>query len=249
MKYCPNCGAPIADDHKFCANCGANLTAPAVPAEPVYTDDPELLANPVLNQSPVFDAPAPKEEKVPELTLEPDLWGMPPAAKPAAPAAAAEAAKPAQEAPVQAPTYAAVMEGIEYDNSLRREQEEQRRKQEEQRRLEEEQREREAKAAAYAAPDNVPNDYTMSRSEREERAAAQLPNETLLLVWSIILTALCIGFEAPVCIVFGLVGLIKTVKARNTTDIAVKAKQLSSAQIWLIIGTAFCAMLFMGNLF
>ena len=76
MKFCPNCGAPIEDGHKFCANCGEKLDAPApveMPPEPVYTDDPALTQNPVLNTTPSFDAPAPKEEKVPELTLDPDL--------------------------------------------------------------------------------------------------------------------------------------------------------------------------------
>ena len=64
MKYCPNCGAPIEDDHKFCANCGEKLEAPAsvvMPPEPVYTDDPKLKQDPVLGVSPSFDAPAPKD--------------------------------------------------------------------------------------------------------------------------------------------------------------------------------------------
>ncbi|MDO4989146.1 MAG: zinc ribbon domain-containing protein [Eubacteriales bacterium] len=118
MKYCPNCGAPIEDGHKFCANCGEKLEAPApveLPPEPVYTDDPKLKQDPVLGASPSFDAPAPKDEKVPELTLEPDLWGL------GAAAAVQRAAAPA--ASVQAPTYASVMEDVHYDNPLRDEKE------------------------------------------------------------------------------------------------------------------------------
>ena len=86
MKYCPNCGAPIEDNHKFCANCGHKLEAPEaveLPPEPVYTDDPALVNDPVLAPSPA-PAPKPKAEKVPELTLEPDLWGLGAAATAAA---------------------------------------------------------------------------------------------------------------------------------------------------------------------
>ena len=110
MKFCPNCGSPIEDGHKFCANCGEKLDVPAsapveMPPEPVYTDDPALMQDPVLSTPPSFDAPAPKEEKVPELTLEPDLWGL----------GAAAAA--------QAPVFASVMEDVQYDNPLRDEKE------------------------------------------------------------------------------------------------------------------------------
>ena len=100
MKYCPNCGTPVEDGHKFCANCGAKLAVPervVMPPEPVYTDDPALKEDPVLSASPAFDAPAPKEEKVPELTLEPDLWGL-------GTASAAQTAP--QPAPVMEPTPA-----------------------------------------------------------------------------------------------------------------------------------------------
>ncbi len=241
MKFCPNCGAPIEEGHKFCANCGEKLPVSDMPAEPVYTDDPALLSNPVLNQSPNFDTPAAKTEKIPELTLEPDLWGLPAAAKPAEPAAPAAAAASAA-AVAQAPSYASVMEDIPYDNDLRREQEERRRhKEEELRRLEEARRKREEQRAAEPAPDNVPDDYTMSRPLPEEEPVPQLQDETLMLVWSIILTALC---SIP-----GLVGLIKTIKARKAPTLALKARLLSSAKIWLIIGTVFRAMVFLGNLF
>ena len=39
------------------------------------------------------------------------------------------------------------------------------------------------------------------------------------------------------------------VKARKAISLAQKAKLLASAKIWLIIGTAFYAMAFIGNLF
>ena len=62
-----------------------------------------------------------------------------------------------------------------------------------------------------------------------------------MLIWSIILTVMC---NIP-----GIVGLVKTVKARKAISLAQKAKLLASAKIWLIIGTAFYAMAFIGNLF
>ena len=35
MKYCTNCGSPLAEGAKFCANCGAKvLSAPAQPQSP-----------------------------------------------------------------------------------------------------------------------------------------------------------------------------------------------------------------------
>ena len=162
MKYCPNCGAPIEDDHKFCANCGEKLEEPAsvvMPPEPVYTDDPKLKQDPVLSASPSFDAPAPKDEKVPELTLAPDLWGLGAAAAVQA-APAAQAASPA--ASVQAPTYASVMEDVHYDNPLRDEKEQ---------------------------SWELPSDYTMSQPQ--EQSGEKAPNQDLMLAWSIILTGLC----------------------------------------------------------
>ena len=106
---------------------------------------------------------------------------------------------------------------------------------------EEEQRRREAQAAQNPRPDNVPNDYTMSQPVQEEQEVPQLPDETLMLIWSIVLTVLC---SIP-----GIVGLVKTIKARKAVSLVQKAKLLSSAKIWLIIGTAFYAMAFLGNLF
>ena len=225
MKYCPNCGAPIEDDHKFCANCGEKLEAPAsvvMPPEPVYTDDPKLKQDPVLSASPSFDAPAPKDEKVPELTLEPDLWGLgaaaavqtaPEPAKPAKPAKPAEAAPAAQAvssaASVQAPTYASVMENVYYDNPLRDEKEQN-----------------------YELPD----DYTMSQPQ--EQSGEKAPNQDLMLAWSIILTSLC-----SIC---GIVGLVKSVKARKAPW-EEKLRLLNSAKIWLIVGTAFHVLFFIAG--
>ena len=242
MKYCPNCGAPIEEGHKFCANCGAKLTASEMPAEPVYTDDPALLSNPALQPAPAPEAPAQNGEKVPELTLEPDLWGLPPAAKPAEAAAAATAATAAAAATAaQAPSYAAVMEGVEYDNDLRREEEERRKREEARRLWEEEQRRRQEAAAQNARPDNVPNDYTMAQPAQEDETVPQLPDETLMLIWSIVLSCLC---SIP-----GIVGLVKTVKARKAFSLAQKTKLLSSAKIWLIIGTVLYLLPLLGNLF
>ena len=242
MKFCPNCGAPIEEGHKFCANCGAKLAAPEMPSEPVYTDDPALLNHPALQSTPAPEAPAQNGEKVPELTLEPDLWGMPQAAKPAeaaAPAAASAAAPAAAAAAVQAPSYASVMEGVAYDNDYRREQEERRKREEARRLWEEEQRRREAQAAQNPRPDNVPNDYTMSQPVQEEQEVPQLPDETLMLIWSIVLTVLC---SIP-----GIVGLVMTIKARSL-PLELKIRKLNTAKIWLIVGTALYALGFLGNL-
>ena len=222
MKYCPNCGAPIEDTHKFCANCGQKLETAAVelPPEPVYTDDPALVNDPVLNASPA-PAPKPREEKVPELTLNPDLWGLgaaAAAAKPAEPAkpaeaptaaAAAQAAVPAEQQP--APNYADFMHDVQHEEPLHYTQQE------------------------Y---DNVPNDYTMS--QQPQQPAAKMPDETLMLIWSIVLTVLC---NIP-----GIVGLVMTLQARSL-PFALKVKKLNTAKIWLIVGTALYALGFLGNLF
>ena len=123
----------------------------------------------------------------------------------------------------------------------RREQEARRKREEARKLWEAEQRRRQEAAAQNPRPDNVPNDYTMSQSAHVEEEVPQLPDETLMLVWSIILTVLC---SIP-----GIVGLVKTIKARKAVSLVQKAKLLSSAKIWLIIGTAFYAMAFLGNLF
>ena len=101
-------------------------------------------------------------------------------------------------------------------------------------------RQREAEAAQNPRPDNVPSDYTMSQPQQEE-PVYQLPNETLLLIWSIVLTAM---FSLA-----GLIGLIKVVKARKEPSTARRSKLLSSAKIWLIVGTVLHVLPFLAELF
>lgn len=213
MKYCPNCGAPIEAEHKFCANCGAKLEAAPVelPREPVYTDDPALTQNPVLNTPPSFDPPKPKAEKIPELTLEPDLWDLGAAA---AVQSAPEPAPAAQAEPVQTGALATQAPPAQ-------ERQEERPSTEEQTPLHE-----------------LPHDYTMSQPEQELPQEA-LPDENLLLAWSIILTVLC-----SIC---GIVGLVKVLKARKAPW-SEKARLLKSAKTWLIVGTVIRALGFFGSL-
>ena len=78
-------------------------------------------------------------------------------------------------------------------------------------------------------------------SRKPDRQTQKGPDETLMLVWSLVLSCLC-----SVC---GIVGLVKTVKARSAIDEAVKNKLLSSAQIWLIVGTALRVLAFLAELF
>ncbi len=239
MKYCPNCGAPIEDGHKFCANCGQRLAASVVmPPEPVYTDDPRLKQDPVLNASPSFDAPSSKEEKVPELTLEPDLWGLgTPAAAQSAPkppdtgtpeltlepqlwgtgaAAGQSAPEPAEPAdavmpePAQTAQAAASVQAPVYAAVMED--------------IHYDNPLRDEKEQAH----ELPNDYTMSKPPQQQNSE-KAPNEDLMLAWSIILTALC-----SIC---GIVGLVKSVKARKAPW-EQKLRLLNSAKTWLIIGTA-----------
>ena len=70
--------------------------------------------------------------------------------------------------------------------------------------------------------------------------AQKMPDQNLMLVWSIVLTCLC-----SVC---GIVGLVKTVKAQKTMDPVMKYKLLNSAKIWLIIGTVLHVLPFFAEL-
>ena len=47
MKYCPHCGAEIADDVRFCPTCGKEVVAPGVNAEPVF-DAQDIADNRML---------------------------------------------------------------------------------------------------------------------------------------------------------------------------------------------------------
>ena len=47
MKYCPHCGAEIADDVRFCPTCGKETVAPVVNAEPVF-DAQDIADNRML---------------------------------------------------------------------------------------------------------------------------------------------------------------------------------------------------------
>ena len=218
MKYCPNCGTPVEEGQKFCGECGAQLD---LPPEPVYTEDDRLKNDPLLS-TPV-PGPAPKRtEKVPELTLEPDLWG-----KGAAAAAAPEQAGSAVPVPTpQAQDIAQKAEDFDYERPDA-----------------EYHGPAQGGQVHYAGPQTAQtelgSDYTMSGGG-EAVPGKKLPDETLMLIWSIILTCLF-----SVC---GIVGLVKTIKARKTTDMSMKERLLNSAKVWLIIGTALRVLPFLSEL-
>lgn len=96
MKFCPNCGAQIADGSKFCTECGTKISIPEPvyatpvipieepptvpsyepPAHPVYKPPvkpvEEPLAQPTYSPFKIKDgAPKPKQSKAPKAPKEP----------------------------------------------------------------------------------------------------------------------------------------------------------------------------------
>ena len=110
MKFCPNCGAQLADESKFCMECGQKMeTAPAAPTpEMNYAPAPEMSYAPVQPEAPVNYAPVQPEAAPSYAPAQPEApvcapQGYAPA-QPEAPAYAPQGYAPAQpEAPAYAP--------------------------------------------------------------------------------------------------------------------------------------------------
>lgn len=207
MKTCPKCGVAVEEGQRYCGECGTRLFLTDLPPEPVYTDDERRKNDPALNAAVSGPQPG-RSDTVPELTLEPELWG-----------ASAVATAPEPELSAAAPDLDYERPDAEYHGPAQ------------------------GSHGDFYAPreeryDTLPNDYTMSGAAPED--AKKLPDETLMLIWSIILTCLC-----SVC---GIVGLVKTVKARKEPSLDLKYKLLSSAKIWLIVGTVLHILPFLADL-